>query len=162
MKLTHFGQSRGFTLIELLVVISIIAILSLGILTALYNARKESRDLARMSDVQQLKLVIKLYKEAQGIYPVHAAGIEIGAGRAIDAQLRPFVAKINRDPLGVSPYGYWYHSAFNCTQASQRVILVRKVENIKNANFDKVCGAGIPSGLPAGWNRSEVFVTLLN
>ena len=89
----HFGRTKGFTLIELLVVVSVIIILIVGILDILYNARKESRDKARISDAQQLKLAVKLYSEAKGKYPDYPTGIQIGVGGAIDAELAPFISK---------------------------------------------------------------------
>jgi prepilin-type N-terminal cleavage/methylation domain-containing protein len=143
MKTIYFRRTTGFTLIEVLVVISIIAILALGILSVLYNARIESRDLARVSDIQQLKLAVKLYKEANGRYPTSAS--VVGLGGTVDTDLAPFLPKINADPLsdgtGVG-YVYLYNPNFRCTNAGQAVVYARLVENQqKFANFESVCTA---------------------
>jgi prepilin-type N-terminal cleavage/methylation domain-containing protein len=132
---------KGFTLIELLVVISIIGILALGILSAVYNARIESRDLARVSDIQQLRLAVKLYQEAKGTYPT-SSGV-IGIGGAIDIDLAPFLTKINRDPLSDGTgdgYAYVYNSNFTCIKSGQAVVYARQVEqHTKHNNFAVVC-----------------------
>lgn len=145
----RFGQTKGFTLIELLVVVSVIIILIVGILDVLYNARKQARDRARISDSEQLKLGLSLYKEANGKYPAYDAGIQVGVGGAIDTLIQPFLTKINNDPLGtksgigVSEYAYWYYSNFTCGGTKHNVIVVKKMELQKNANYNHVC-LGLP------------------
>ncbi len=67
-------KSKGFTLIELLVVISIIALLSSVVLSSLNTARQRSRDAKRMSDLRQIQTALELYYDANGRYPVPAAG----------------------------------------------------------------------------------------
>lgn len=62
----------GFTLLELLVVIAIIGILASMILASLTNARRNARDIRRVSDVKQIGLALQLYLEGVGLgqYPV--------------------------------------------------------------------------------------------
>lgn len=61
--------SGGFTLIEILVVISIIALLTSSALVAFSNARKKSRDVRRLADMQQMHTALELfYAEYKG-YP---------------------------------------------------------------------------------------------
>ncbi|MDB5245390.1 MAG: gspG [Parcubacteria group bacterium] len=55
---------KGFTLIELLVVIAIIGLLSSVVLASLNTARAKARDATRLSDMQQLKLSLELYYDA--------------------------------------------------------------------------------------------------
>ncbi len=152
MKELYYAHKSGFTLIEILVVVSIIVILTLGILTVLFEARKESRDLQRVSDLQQLKLAVKLFKEARGAYAssTNATGIgagnnPIGIGGPFDTAHSPFLSKINRDPLstGLSTgFVYVYNNNFACTKAGQAVIIARQLENpTKYRNFEAVCTA---------------------
>jgi prepilin-type N-terminal cleavage/methylation domain-containing protein len=145
MRSTLLGYKRGFTLVELMVVASIIILLTLIALTYLYNARKESRDNYRINTAEQLKLGVRLYKEAHGEYPSYASGIEIGVGDAIDAELEPFLPEINPDPLkGAVPggdYGYWYYSDFNCNGERRNVIIIRGLES-EEGNYNEACGGG--------------------
>ncbi len=137
--------SKAFTLIELLVVVSIMLILSLVVMTAIMDARKESRDTARATTAEQLSLGIRLYKEAEGKYPVYPNGVELGVGNPIDAQLAPFVKQIPKDPLTQGTgdeYEYWYYPNFLCNGERRDVVLVKKMEFDDNGNFDEVCGGG--------------------
>lgn len=136
-------KNRGFTLVEMMVVITIIALLTGVVLTAVFNARKESRDMSRITDLQQLKLGLKLYKEAHGQYPDHPEGVPLGVGESIDTELAPFVAKVKADPSsgGVgSEYNYWYYSDFTCGSGQRVVLTAQTVENEKYANTATACG----------------------
>ncbi|MEO6536326.1 MAG: type II secretion system protein [Candidatus Paceibacterota bacterium] len=62
-------KKNGFTLIELLVVIAIIGLLSSVVLASLNTARAKARDATRLSDMQQLKLSLELYYDANRAYP---------------------------------------------------------------------------------------------
>ena len=66
--------SSGFTLIELLVVIAIIGVLASVVLASLNSARAKSRDARRRTDINQLRLALELYYDANGSYPLSAAG----------------------------------------------------------------------------------------
>lgn len=70
----NFSLKRGFTLIEVLIVVAIIGILT-AILVANYNdARKNSRDKIRKSDLKTLQLSLELYKAQNGQYPSQGCG----------------------------------------------------------------------------------------
>ncbi len=67
-------NNKGFSLIEILVVIAIIGILT-SILVVNYNeARENSRDKIRKSDLKSLQLAIELYKSQNGQYPAMGCG----------------------------------------------------------------------------------------
>lgn len=147
MKALVCKGKNGFTLIELLVVLTIISTLALGILSVVYSARKEARDNVRMSDAEQLKLGVRLYKEANGFYPAYNAGARIGVGGAIDTDLREFLKGINNDPLSDPAsitYSYWYYSNFTCGGTPRELIAVRSMEMDDNSNFTQVC-PGVPA-----------------
>ena len=133
---------RGFTLIELLVVVAIISILAGLILTVVFEARKEARDNARMTTAEQLKLGVRLLKEAEGTYPQYNNGIRIGTGGALDTRLKPFLPELPDDPLGGAGYDYWYYSNFDCGGVVRNVIVVKKMEHSDNGNYDEVCDSG--------------------
>ncbi len=94
-------SNKGFTLIELLVVIAIIGILSSVVLASLNTARQKARDSRRTSDVQNLRLALELYADANtGSYPTALA------------DLAPtYIAVIPTDPgsLAQSGSGAYYY-----------------------------------------------------
>ena len=162
MKQHALGSKRGFTLIELLVVVAIIVILASGIMTVMFTARKDSRDTARMTTAEQIKLSVRLYKEADIGYPNYPTGTQLGIGRAIDAQLLPFLPHAIVDPLGAgNGYEYWYDSSFICTDVNQRIILIRKMELLENSNFNATC-THANRDVPVGTNIEELSVVIIN
>jgi prepilin-type N-terminal cleavage/methylation domain-containing protein len=155
-------SKRGFTLIELLVVLSIIAVLALGIMSVLFNARKDAHDTLRVNTTEQLKLGVRLYKESEGVYPDYADAIEIDSSEtgSLYDELGAFMKGLKPDPLGADGYGFWYDSDFNCTASGQRVVLVQQVELPENSNFSTEC-AGAAGELPPGWDSSLVFIKII-
>jgi prepilin-type N-terminal cleavage/methylation domain-containing protein len=74
-------KSSGFTLIELLVVISIIALLSSVVVSALSTSRKKARDSQRVQAMQEIRKALELYAtDNNGKYPVTGgwAGADCG------------------------------------------------------------------------------------
>lgn len=159
MKYHYLKQKNGFTLIEILVVVSIIVILSLVILFSIADARRAARDMARQSVAGQLKLAVRLDKEANGSYYDGGGTNFISPTNTLGLQLMPYVQGFEGDPLaGTSGYGYYYDANFNCTQGGQKVILVRRLEK-QPGNITSVCGSVT---LPVGWTASRVFVEVIN
>lgn len=133
-------NNRGFTLVELIISIAIIAILISIITTVLFSARKESRDLTRVNDVQQLSLAVHLYREANGGYPDYADGIVIGVGNTIDTDLAPYLGGIDPDPLSSGAFSYMYDSEYDCGGTDFPVVIATRMEDEKNSNLEEECG----------------------
>ena len=64
----------GFTLIEILVVIAIIGVLTSVVVASVNQARVSSRDKARISDLAQAQLALKLYSVQNQTYLVAGTG----------------------------------------------------------------------------------------
>jgi len=98
--------TMGFTLIELLVVISIIGLLSSIILSSLNSARMKARDSRRIADLNQIKLALELYFDANGYYPQSNCGWDCNGYRystdsswdLLAADLRPYIKTLPKDP----------------------------------------------------------------
>jgi general secretion pathway protein G len=100
MYLTNLKKSpKGFTLIEVLVVVALIGILS-AILVANYNdARKNSRDKIRKSDLKSIQLAVELYKSQNSTYPANISSLS-----------PTYLASVPVDPSG-SSYSYTTNGA---------------------------------------------------
>ena len=96
--------TRGFTLIELLVVIAIIGILSSVVLASLNDARKNSRDAKRVSDIKQIQLALELFYDAQSSYPTTSASVPISNG--LDKLVPIFMPSQPKDPSTGNSYFY--------------------------------------------------------
>ncbi len=62
-------NSRGFTLIEVTVTVSIIALLSAGILFGISEGSRNARNTDRIADLRTVQSAIELYKQKYGRYP---------------------------------------------------------------------------------------------
>lgn len=95
--LKNLRKNKGFTLIELLVVIAIIGILASIVLASLNSARQKSRDAKRMADLQQIKLALELYFDANNTYPV---------GTNLSPLAPAYITQIPQGPLLNESYTY--------------------------------------------------------
>lgn len=88
-------RKKGFTLIELVVVIGLIALLATIVLSNLNGSRMKSRDVQRVSDINQIQKALQLYVTNQGKFP---AELDLTTNPTFMA-LYPGTLK---DPLGVA------------------------------------------------------------
>ncbi len=70
-------KSKGFSLIELLIVIAIMAVIVGLALPNFIGARERSRDFKRKSELNQLKIALRLYYGDYGKYPAWTNGMVI-------------------------------------------------------------------------------------
>ncbi|MEX0917961.1 MAG: prepilin-type N-terminal cleavage/methylation domain-containing protein [Candidatus Paceibacterota bacterium] len=136
----RFRTSSGFTLVELLVVIAIIGLLVAVIVPLLGGARENGRDAARISDIGQLAIALRLYAEQNDAFPSYPSGTVFGEGEAIDTALESFVS-VPHDPNGPgdSTYRYVYDSSYSCNGAD-RIVVYATLERENDANWDALCG----------------------
>jgi len=101
-------KRKGFTLIELLVVIAIIGVLASVVLASLNTARAKARDARRRAAVQQVKLALEFYYDANNVYPsIGADGFGIPWG-GLAVPLAPYIPRIDEDPSGAAWHGIQY------------------------------------------------------
>jgi prepilin-type N-terminal cleavage/methylation domain-containing protein len=136
---------NGFTLVEVLVVVAIIGMLSLVVLPQLGESRAKGRDTARISDLNQLSVALRLYAEQHGGYPDHASGITVGEGDAIDSEIEPYM-DVPQDPVSDVDHAYIYDSSYTCPIAggTKAVIYATAMERDGNGNWNTVCGSSEP------------------
>lgn len=137
--MSYQQKSKGFTLVEMMVVIGII-ILILGVLTAAFmDARRNSRDRARVADLNQIEFALNAYRELNRSYPDYPEGANIGLGGALDAELGTFWDSSIEDPLNDNTYHYYYQSEFTCDGQQYVAVLASSMEVERNSNIAELC-----------------------
>lgn len=141
----RIGQ-RGFTLAEIVVAVGIVAILATVAIGSFSEMRKKAHDTQRKSDIEQIQLALRMYKNTNGSYPLHPTEMVIGEGGALDTELASYFPSVPKDPLGSvsdTTYEYVYDSNFDCgTQIGLKVLYAKQVERTSSANWATVCGSG--------------------
>jgi prepilin-type N-terminal cleavage/methylation domain-containing protein len=154
-------RHAGFSLVELMVVIAIIVMMLSVALYAIDQARRNSREKERVSDLGNIQFALVLYNEKNRDFPTYPSGVEIGIGGAIDSIIEQFNGNAYADPrvqCTNGTYSYWYDSDFTCSEEGQVVLFARTMEQSKNANYNDVCTHGSRDGVPA--NASSYMVII--
>jgi len=137
--------ASGFTLIELLVVISIIAILSLVVVTNLTSARTKARDAQRTSAILQVDKAIQLYmvnSNTAPAMPAPASNVGPASFITLVANAGPLVGAPNnyipagttiKDPLNTNNQKYQFK---NLTPAGQAFSAYALCVQLENANSE--------------------------
>lgn len=158
---------RGFTLIEMLVVVGIIGVFASIVLFSISGARANARDKARISDLKQYELAIRLYVEKYGRLPAVQCtnGFRLDSGNSAHIptddcvddganQKTEFLTFLNQyfgggiptDPRGPNNPDYYYYydpTHNNCpgTDANLNpMIFAVNMERSGNSNQLAVCG----------------------
>ncbi len=137
-------KESGFSLAEIIVVLSIIGILGSIIFATVQESRKKGRDAQRMSDLQQLQIASRTYRDSASTstLPAVPAGEIVGDGVGFDTTIAPYVTGTVSDPFhGRTGYGYYYHSAYSCN-GTRVVLIAQTMERPNSGNMVSVCGVG--------------------
>lgn len=142
-------KKSGFTILEIIVAVAIIGILASIVILNTQSAKFKARDTQRISDLQQVRVALRTYRDAESTAypsgngsPNYDNGIEIGTGSsAIDTLIAPYVSATVKDPMsGTSGYAYYYNSKYSCNGNNHIVLVVSKMEG-SAGNFSQICGA---------------------
>ncbi|MDZ7726232.1 MAG: prepilin-type N-terminal cleavage/methylation domain-containing protein [Candidatus Campbellbacteria bacterium] len=148
----NLSSSRGFTLAELLVVIAIISVLSAIVLVNVGPARQDARDAQRQTDISQISIALKLYREHNGSYPNYDG--EIDSSSTVYSALENFMEEVPTDPLNDPEHYYYYNSNHQCDPGPNGpVVFARSLES-KDGNLNEVC--------PDGWGSQGGASTSTN
>lgn len=140
-----FSNKRGFTLIEILIAVAIIGILVSVIFATIQGARKKSRDAQRVSDITQIQTALRVYKDAEGEYPIYPNGELIGDGTGLEELLADYLPSAIKDPLNSGPNRYYYDSAHACNVfgigGNGPVLIAVTMEGSGQGNYTTVCSS---------------------
>jgi len=108
-RATPGTRRRGFTLIEVLIAVSIVAVLSVIGIVSFSSVNARSRDTKRISDLEQVRSALEMYRSDKGSYP---AGT--GSFSTLDSLnstlVTTYLPTIPTDPKSTvaSPIEYYY------------------------------------------------------
>lgn len=100
-----FFIKRGFTLIEILISLGIFLTILSIVIASISSARLNSRDAKRISDINQIRLVLEQYYDACGQYP-QTLTTNANTGCSGSTTFGSFMSQIPTDP-GSSAYYYY-------------------------------------------------------
>jgi type II secretion system protein G len=132
---------KGFTLIEILVAVAIIGVLASIILANVGEARKKARDTERASDLQQIQLALRTYKDSNGRYPTSGCGRNpnyagvnptYGGCQTYIEGFTSFFQTLPIDPTPNINYGYIYRT--NAAGTEYKLMAYQTVESKKPVN----------------------------
>ena len=142
------NRNAGFTLVEILVVVGIVSTLSMIIFPSLTGSREKGRDAARVADIEQLSVALRLYAEQNGSYPDESSGTRLGEGSDLDEDLEPYI-DVSHDPSGPGDDDryYIYDSSYDCPLkgGAKIVLYANTMEHDGNGNWAAVCDTDGPS-----------------
>lgn len=139
-KMVTNHYKKGFTLIELLVAATIIAVIMAIGMVSYTNTTRKSRDTKRVSDLEQIRTALEMYRADNGFYP-NAGG---GAFTSIPAVLvGTYIPAVPSDPKG---YNYRYQATNLSSGNYYGYNLNGYLENVAGytqscSTYDTGCGA---------------------
>lgn len=145
------SSKSGFTLVEVLTAVAIITILASISYATLSAAKQKSRDTQRVSDLQNLQVALRMYREVHGVNPDITDGELIGDGSGtFDDDLSGYLSGTMQDPLhSTNGFGYYYKTDYSCNGTTHDVLVALTMEQENAGNFD-TCDATTPDEVVGG------------
>lgn len=133
--------STGFTLIEMLVVISIIGVLLSVLISTFLDARANSRDKERVSDLAQLEFALSAYQQVENRFPDYDQPVTIGADESssFDVDIDQYWDATIDDPVNNGTHYYLYDDDFICDGETYVAVLAVNMEQERNSNIATLC-----------------------
>ena len=133
------NMRRAFTLVEILVVVTIIGLLTVAAVVSYSQFTKRARDSRRITDIEQLKAALEMYRSTNDIYPVATGALGTGYS-TLSALTAPtvYIQSIPKDPKDAT-YLYYYTSAGTDYTLSAQLELT---SSCGSAPGGSSCGAG--------------------
>lgn len=144
-------MKKGFTLIELILIISILGILSVGVLTALNPIAQiqKANDAKRKSDISQVQRALELYYQDNNAYPASTSDFKIsinGSAVAWGSSWEPYINVLPQDPVSTNVYIYYSPVNSNGQTYYLYANLERGNQDPQVCNQGKAC-ASIKAGI---------------
>ncbi len=135
-------RPKGFTLLEIMVVVTIVSFLLVVGIVSFNQSLKESRDKARMAQLEQMRVALELYKAQNGVYPAKGCGVtERWAGPGphsapwtgtcpeyIAGLVPDFIADLPEDPLLEYEVDKGYIYTTNDSRTEYKLLIHHSVE----------------------------------
>ncbi|KUK79544.1 MAG: fimbrial protein pilin [Microgenomates bacterium 39_7] len=88
-------KNAAFTLIEVLVATTIVAVLTAIGVVSYSSASRNSRDAKRLSDVEQIRAALEMYRADNGSYP---GSIDLSGSGELSSGTNVYMSPIPQDP----------------------------------------------------------------
>lgn len=140
MRFLYKGQ-RGFTLLEIVFAVAIVAILASVVLANISEAKKKSRDTQRISDLQQIQVALKMYRQVNSSdFPSHSDDA-INGGSGVEDDISSYLTNTIKDPLsGTTGYEYYYDDSYSCNGSNHAILIATTMEGTNSGNYNAQCG----------------------
>lgn len=106
-----YTRTSGFSLLEILVTTGIILVLTSVGVVSYVGANTKSRDSRRVSDLQQIRTALEMYRSDYGYYPGLNGGNWTSATNLATGGLSPtYIPSVSSDPKSTAQGDYQFRS----------------------------------------------------
>ena len=139
---------KGFTLLELLVVIAIIMVLTAAGVASYGVVTKRSRDSRRVSDLEQIRQGLEMYRSDNGYYPNVNSGGYATAANLVATMVTTYMPSIPNDPKNDGTHQYYYVATTVSNGQYYGYCLCANEESL--AAPTNTCGVALPANCNYG------------
>lgn len=142
------SKKSGFTMIELLVAATILAVLSVVGVVSYTNINKRSRDSKRLSDLEQMRSALEMFRADQGYYPAintaaFATAANLNTGNSSTGLVSTYMPAIPTDPKDGPGQIYQYRATNLSAPNYYGYCLCAKLEG--QVGTVNTCTIGLPA-----------------